>query len=346
MIDLLVLLFILLCLFGLKINKGFSYQGLSFDDNLTLKGILCIVVIFSNLALVGCGGKVFPLFRLVGFLAIGGFFFLSGYGFSKKHVSAGDSYLKGFIPKRMKRVFLPLLICFIISGIACIWAGIIDFKGILNSFYYVDPFPYHSWYIWATALMYIVFYLSCKIFQKPSLRVVAVFVFCIGVAVTCRLCNVLSNFADACFCFPLGMLLAYGEKKTHEVLSKKNILLIAYLACGILVFGGANAALPFTEKFKVLDAVLHIVSALAFCFILYFTVYFFKPSNKALSVLGKYSFEIYLFHGTVYKLLYGIPLLQQKRALFAFLSVVGAVIIGVGFGKLYSLVFKKKKKTV
>ena len=160
----------------LIIGSSIAKTGEFFEDNFNvkqtnaLKGLCAIYVIFHHLCTYFA--DVYPsflFFEAVGFLMVGMFFFISGYGlmFGVKNKA---NYLKGFFTKRLLTILVP----YYIIDLFYIYAK--NFVGALNIKYiFLSLFGYHLWYVMAIIIMYIGFYLCFKLFKQKGIIVMTVY---------------------------------------------------------------------------------------------------------------------------------------------------------------------------
>lgn len=164
MIDLLLVPLLILFFYKAKPQKplcSLNREGyLSLDTGKYYRGFFAIVVIFHHLAQATGTGMVFRYFKLVGYLAVAFFCFLSGYGLQKSYIAKGDRYRKGFILKRIPTILIPYIIITAIYWLAYVFIdgkyyslrdiGIAIIKGV--------PIVSHSWYIISLLVFYVAYW--------------------------------------------------------------------------------------------------------------------------------------------------------------------------------------------
>lgn len=100
-----------LCVSGLKLKNNISF-GISIEEANQLKGFFIVTVVLHHLSQRIVDPGVFVLYRQLGYVSVGMFFFLSGYGLAKS--SQKNQTINSFLTKRITRVYLPLVIANII----------------------------------------------------------------------------------------------------------------------------------------------------------------------------------------------------------------------------------------
>ena len=333
-----VVLFALICIFGIKPRKGFDISAaLEKEQTIPLRGILCLLIILHHLSLAVDAGGVFGMFKYVGVVAVGVFFFLSGYGIMKQSEKQGEEYLKGFLQKRVFKLVVPLVIAFVVSFFAFWFAGIQSPFETFSSFLRFDPFPYHSWYIWAVMILYLGFWLSKKFFKNQNGALAALTVLSLVIMLVFVFIRKIDNFASSVFCFPFGCALAIYEMSLKKMLNSRKkrivtVVITALILPGLLIW---NNFLP--DTFPYLTHLLKNIINVGFCFILVLFASYIKFGNRLLTVIGVYSFEIYLWHGTVYKLLQQIGFLTENSLVFVLVASVCCVVFGLFMGYIAKL---------
>ena len=167
MMDILVLIFLIVILFGIKYTHD-NEEYLSLKTCNSIRGILALIVLFHHIAQRINSGYLFSEFTKFGFLPVSVFFFFSGYGLMKKHISEAN-YSKGFIKKRIPSLLIPYLIVIFLYWLMYACYGEVysfaDMLDILSRGYIIAS---ASWYIVDIIILYFVFYLSMKLFKKNN----------------------------------------------------------------------------------------------------------------------------------------------------------------------------------
>ena len=80
--------------------SDFNQEYLSKDNSRIIKGFCSILIVIHHIAQRTTGGIIFPVFGYIGFLAVGVFFFYSGYGVMVQYELKGQRYLERFFGSR------------------------------------------------------------------------------------------------------------------------------------------------------------------------------------------------------------------------------------------------------
>lgn len=68
---------------------GYNSEYLSVQQTKNLKGIFTLIVLFHHLAIFASVGDVYNIFINSGYIAVGGFLFISGYGLMYQYMHKG-----------------------------------------------------------------------------------------------------------------------------------------------------------------------------------------------------------------------------------------------------------------
>lgn len=231
-----ILIFIVL-LFPYKNVKYYKKeQYLSKYNTQQLKGVSCIMVVIVHVAssLTTTGG-IMALPSNIGFLAVGVFFFISGYGLLTSYIQK-ENYVEGFISRR----FVPLLIPFFISNIIHLIVEISLFDRtyslpdivcyvigikLINSFH---------WFIRSIIVLYLLFYLCARFIsdKKKMMVILTISVVVFACVDTMQMLPFVLGIATSLFSDE--KLVKY--MKNYKVLMLLSILVFGftYLYCAVI----------------------------------------------------------------------------------------------------------------
>lgn len=287
---------ILILIIGSKIAS----TGEFFEDNFNviqtnaLKGLCAIYVIFHHLCTYFA--DVYPsfcFFECMGFLMVGIFFFISGYGLMYGVKNKSD-YLKGFFTKRLLTILVPYYIINLFYIYSKHYLGILDKKYLLLSI-----FGYHLWYVMAIIIMYIGFYLCFKIFKQKGIIAMTAYT-----AVYILVLYVLNRFYgktnfglwwyNSIPSFVLGMW--YSKYNDHiNTFLKKHFIQLIIFASAIFCFTMYYIVSKYGESTLPL-LLTEIVCSASFSIFIILLSMKMQIGNKLLNLCGKLSLELYLSH--------------------------------------------------
>ena len=261
---------------------------LSRQNSLVWKGILAFFVMFSHISPLYSGGIILPYFYNLGFISVGIFFFISGYGLMKQDIRRED-YHVGFLKKRFSKILLPYLF---VTLIYWLYYYLI---GERHSLFYVidaivkgDPIVSFSWYIVEILILYLFFYVSMLIFKRKHLAVlIANAVFCILICFCFYKLDFRVAWYRSTYMYVIGLLGALYEGQIVRLMKKYCI----YLA----IVSGIGLFLTFNnENLFILREICMLLLIVSVC-------HRFEFHNAFLELSGKISMEIYLIHGLAMK---------------------------------------------
>ena len=148
----------LICLLNYNNKK---IDTLSIDNSNSLKGIMAICVVLHHLSQQTHSILIFLDF---GAIAVGCFFFISGYGLYTSYEKKGKAYLMDFPQKRFKKLIIPFILVICLYQL---WLFVLNVsKGISFddlSVGHVNAILPYSWYIFVIIIFYFTFYFAFKV---------------------------------------------------------------------------------------------------------------------------------------------------------------------------------------
>lgn len=229
-----------------------------------------------------CGGWAVPIF-----------FFVSGYGlyYSLEHK---NSYLKGFLYKRLGKILIPFLMSSLLY-VWLFWYNGCDLHSRYFSWYGISLFtlPY-SWFVQSIIVFYVLFYISNLLFRNRFKSILFILISVIFYEAYRWYIGCVPNSFFAGICFPMGMILCWKETEIELFLKRLKtyyfILVIVGFTLVALVtydsFGKIYAAIMFylltrfVSKGNILLELIH------------------KSIDK--SKLSRISYEVYLSQGIAF----------------------------------------------
>lgn len=333
MADLLMLIPAALCLWGLKWTKGMNDEYLSRDGTDALRGLLALGIVLVHVAQYCAGGPVFSLVKKVGYLAVAGFFFLSGYSLQKQHMTR-KNYHKGFLRKRFLMVLLPYL------AVTALYWSYYNLLGrnyslwdVLRMFAEGKTLVSFAWYIPAVLTFYLAFWALMKMCKQsyPTMILGSAVWFALYTAV-CLLLKFGQWWYISAFSAVVGVAWAVHQKAIEKCLEKR------YFAVLLPVLTAFAGVLVLESMFQggALDILLKALAATLFAVGLVVLLYRVRLGNPALRLLGQMSMEIYLMQGLAIMLLRGRWMYVDNPLLYGLLTVVLTVV----FAAVVHIAFK------
>lgn len=283
-----------------------TFMGVLFSKQATvpLRGLLAIDIVLHHLSLRLVEASpdchwIWSQFSFWGAPIVAVFFFLSGYGLMVSLITKGQKYLDGFLKKRLLKIVLPLVLCSIVFEATSItlWGGqIADFRKDW-------PFLPNCWFCVTIIIYYFAFYIAALLFKSSPIKVAySMWLFSLVYVFLFKVMDFSSWWYQMVLSINIGMTLAYYETAIRNVLYKykRTIVLLLFL---LTLLSAYWASCSKTDNFPVGMMVLSLVIGL-----LIYSLLCLRPikSNRLLTFFGKHSFEIYLIHGAVISVLFGM----------------------------------------
>lgn len=186
---------------------------LSKDITGCVKGFSIFVVILHHFSQRMSGAGLFFSFTRYGYLAVSLFFFLSGYSLMISLLK-NPGYLDNFLRKRLSRVYIPVIVinCITLAAYHYIYGLNRTFGGILKNITGIELIDPILWFVNVILIYYVVFFIAFRFF---SVRTGALIVLAYSFAyfAFCRYTGFGVWWYNTCFCFPLGIMVAYKYRE-------------------------------------------------------------------------------------------------------------------------------------
>lgn len=277
-------------------NRAF----LSISTVQILKVICAIVIVIHHTSYYLPNSIFTHIFRPIGYLPVGVFFFISGYGLLYSLFNNPD-YLLTFFTKRIRSILIPAL-----TGLTLYF---ISTKTTFSfNLFFHGALPYsHYWYVVVIFLLYLLFYFIFRFINKKSKGVMIIsslLIIYVGIA---GILKIDSYWYNTIFAFPCGMLFSlYENYRGGEILQKKLIfpILLLFLISTSLKYGRANVdnyeniwVLRCTNIPGVMNLIT-LISSSSLPMLLYCLKLDIKK-NIFIKILSSISYEMYLIHNLI-----------------------------------------------
>lgn len=340
------LLYIALCVYGIKLHLNLNQDYLSIDNTQSVKGIFIILVFLSHFnSYVSFENSFDLLYKnivgLFGQTMVTLFLFYSGYGVMESINKKGITYLKQFPVKRILStlfkfacaVFVFFIIGTFLTGqkfnFATVLLSIIGWESLGNS----------NWYIFVIMVLYLITYISFRNSLHRN-RIIPLTISFILVA-TLIFLNVLYNikpsyWIDTAFCYIAGMIYSQYRKTFEAIINKNNLIYYIITLFSILT-------LAFLKKFSI--NILYLI-ALNLCFVVVVILLTMRITfkNKIIMWCGTNLFELYILQRIPMILFKQIGLSEFNVYLYFILCLISTLLLVWPFkyitDKLWKLVLK------
>ena len=322
--------------FTLK-KEGISHI-LAKNDTDIIKGLSVLAIVVHHVVVEMPNQGFMRPFILAGYLGVGVFLFMSGYGLMISLLKK-ENYLKGFVTKRISKIYLP----FFITNIFFIMMSIL----LLDENYGIETFLLSSieikfpgfvlWYVKATFLFYLVFYLVFKYFkQKNGIKLV--FLYALIYTFVCRYVLQLDTYwYNTAFCFPVGVYFAF-----HKDLIITFIKHHYYQVVGFSFLLFALTTIIYYKNALPGGILFNIFSALSFIVFLISIIHGVQLTSKILTFIGQISYEMYLVHLVMLHLYFNLLSLEGSFSFYIYLVIT--FILSIGISKFVNFITSSRKK--
>lgn len=338
MMLLFFLLYVVLCLFGMKICVNGNKEYLSKDTTAAIKGIFILLVFFSHfnsyVTLTTASDLIYrSIVSLFGQTMVTLFLFYSGYGVMESIQKKGAGYIDTFPGKRILATLFRFdcaVLLFLVIGL--IFKNRFTWTQILLSFLGWDTLGNSNWYIFVILVLYLVTYLAFKLVPSKNYLIPVLAVsggVCVLIA-TCWYFHIKDLYwYDTALCYVAGMF--YSLYKTHAEKLMKNIPWILTT----LTFIGIFIVLK-----KLGNTPAYLLSNVVFTLIVVFLTMRFHMGNPILRWCGNNLFELYILQRIPMIVLKNIGILEINIYLYFVLCVLFTIILIKPFQYFSSLLWK------
>lgn len=307
---------------SLSKKKEWQEEPFSLDTSKCIQGFCAVAIILHHLAqrfAETADIDALGIFKDIGVMFVGVFFFFSGYGLFKS-LKTKDNYLKGFFKKRLPAILVPFYVCILIfvlcAGLTGQQFDAGSLIGSLTGFLLINS---HMWYIVEIAVLYLIFFLVFKFIKKENVAITAMGVLTAlltvgslllghGKDMSCRYWFMGEWWYNTTLVFFVGILIAKNEKAILSFAKRFYKLLLPLSIVLTAVFGALTGFalnkysywaespehMGYAEKFICLSFQLPMVIFAVITLLL--VMMKIKFSNPVLKFLGSISLELYLIH--------------------------------------------------
>ncbi|MCR5617486.1 MAG: acyltransferase [Clostridiales bacterium] len=356
-ISLAILLLILL----VKVSRRPASDEGSFFDRVLCKefqGFLAVFIIFHQTVITFehfqadiPSEEILPFFNYYyyGILAVAFFFFSSGFGLLKRRMT-DESYMKGFMRRRIFTVLVPFFICnyiyltdALINNIMS--GGHFHSAEVICSFFGVFLINNQMWFAVEIMILYLLFRIVFAKIKKPVYGILIM----TGTVLVMVVIGLLAGHSDyaimsywfkgewwynTILMFPLGMLYAYKEERLNKIFKAAFLPLLIASSILFVIFdyihrGLIGRSIYWTETFdspnplldKLLGLSVETVFEIIFLILVLTVMSRVKFGNPVLKFFGKISLEMimlnYLFCSKLFFLYTRYGIYVYVAAVFA-----------------------------
>ncbi|WP_228854319.1 acyltransferase family protein [Desulfomarina profundi] len=262
-------------------------HALSREVNKQLQGVFIIVVVLHHLSQRIVEPGLMILFRPVGYLAVGAFFFISGFGLMKS-LKRNHKYLEKFMYKKISKIYIPFAITNIFTIVLLMLYGKeFTISQIIKYSLSINLIDSTLWFIVTILIFYSIFYLSfISNMSRKSLVVISLFT--LTYIAICKITNQGGWRYISSLCFLVGIYYAFFEQRINSIVFKNFNF--------ILIISGILFLLTFVAQRKQLLPGMSFISCVIFTIFLFTLFLKVYPCSSIFDHIGNVSLEIYLLH--------------------------------------------------
>ncbi len=252
-----------------------------------LRGLLAIVVMLSHIW--GYTGIVYLIpFNKVVTIAVGFFFFLSGYGMT---ISSGlkDDYLRGIIKVKIPYLISISILAYLLSGIFELilkrWCDINIFMPISLKKYFITT----NWYVYELLGFYLLFIIVKKFVSERYQLLIVATASVIGFIILFN-SGLVEAYYNSIIGFWFGMLCGkYGCIVLMDRYKKGYII-------GIIILVGAFVGMFIFDKRSMLFASVRNAAAVGAIIVVIYIIRMINTDYSLLRSISSISPELYFYH--------------------------------------------------
>lgn len=326
--------FIMLLFFivwGLKINfKDFNPLYLSKEKTAMIKGIFILIVLYSHFSgyiMESFAGEIIMqiLCNKLGQLMVTLFLFYSGYGIYESIKSKGEKYIDSIPKGRILKTLLHFDIAVAFMAIVQLWIGkIYSIKTYILSLIGWDTVGNSNWYIFSILLLYVLTYLSFKIFNRRECGILSL---CISSIILVFILSLVkdSYWYNTLLVYPIGMIYSYYKENIEKYIFNNKIYFLT-LMISLVVF-------VIIRKFSYLNYVIYEVEAIVFSLIIVLITMKIEVNSKILKWMGENLFWIYILQRVPMVMLAYYGMNESFPKIMLWLSLLFTILLVIPFKK-------------
>lgn len=256
------------------------------QDTYTLRGICMLMIIVHHVFKIfpDCPGTVMRW----GFLGVGLFFFVSGWGLYCSMVKQEVGWT--YFVSRIKKMLIPYFVIWPVAECLYLFRYPENLSVLTLCCDFITitfpPFPNGLWFLKVIVAAYLITIITFIITRNKHIRLFVVTIICIAYYIMAwKVWQLQTWWFGNIPCFIIGMWLAAYKEKLKWILDKKYLLLILSVL-GYYLFFGHN---PFPIPTRTFLCIAFSFGMVSLCSIL-------NMENPIFDYIGRYSLLFYLWH--------------------------------------------------
>lgn len=321
------------------LNRKMMGEGISLSDSICLKGIATIGVFCSHIGSflnITINPKIDVAVGMLGYLFVGVFFFLSGYGLHTQFKKKGKEYIKKIPVNKLVPLYIIEIICIAIYLLFdIITKQKIKLSTLFYSFLFGDSIISNGWYLQVAIVMYAIYYFSVVSFNSPFASRCAFTTLILLYMFVCPYLHLLPTWYQSVPMFLIGVLSSEYLDSFVRIINTNGIGLISLIVFVIIV------TLRSIDSLSSILIILTILSELVWIIIV-LKIMLLLTSHKIsryITCLGYFSLEIYIFQGLAFRF---SKMISNNRIISLGISII--IVLGISY--ILHPLFQYMKKAI
>lgn len=313
-----------------KRNKVFDL-----DDTLFLKYIFCFIIMLVHIPNIYTN-KIQNIIGSFAYVGVTLFFMISSYGL-KYNLENKKNYLKKFLRTRIPKLLIPAIFTNLVIFIFTICTSNFTSNSLFEIIY-VDK--------WLLVLLtfYCIFYFVNKInkiHHKDITLIILIIIFSLIDKFTSFKITYTWPVESLGFAYGICLYNAQKRIKHDKTYNNRNLILKIVLNIIICMIFGI-LYLKFKNIFIIGDYFVRIILDIAIIILIIQLLKIIKFRNKIINFIGSISYEIYLLHRRIFKILVNLDLIHNS-GMFILISFIIIILVSTVISKLSKLIQEKVK---
>lgn len=301
-----------------------------------LKGILAIIVMEGHIAKRLEIPYLFFLDK-AGVLAVGIFFFLSGYGIMKKY-SSKEITFKNFLLRRYLLLCIPCYLAYIFELLIYLLLKIEKYN-IIPYFLGAQIPTFVNWFVWVILILYGLYFVAHKLSKNNKSRIIIVLFSTLLLMILGYIFQINRVYWGGAICFTLGMLFSEYASTFYRIIIKYYSVL-CFLSVGVLGIGSymyfSIGEYSFWGDFFARNLCTITISVLTVL-----VLSKIKIENTFSIKIASVSYEIFLVHVTFLNLYQYTSYKIENASAYMLAVIFSSLILAYIIHLLSSIIFRK-----
>lgn len=265
------------------IRGGDILYDFNASRTLPLRGIAALMIVLYHVASNVREEPILKQFLLFGDIAVGLFFFISGYGLLVSYSKKGDGYMQGFLRHRFAKLLPPFLIATIGYELYQSFQDGHSTLSSLTAIAHGGTMLPDSWFVLTIMFYYLLFYVCARLFHKPSVIVMSLWFVTAGYIAMCYCLGWERYWYKTVCAINLGFTYSLLEVRIRRfVTTHRGVLVCLVWVMTILIVGLSFSSVKLPISFLMPLLVVASIYAMG------------MVRCRFLEFLGTISYEIYL----------------------------------------------------